>query len=78
MFTMIDDKVINISLVKFFYVDSSYGIHSLKFVFNDIDGGKREIIDFADFETREKALAFFEVLAKDVCDGKIKAKYSTK
>lgn len=78
MFTMIDDKVINMSLVKFFYVDSSYGIYSLKFVFNDSEGGQKEIIDFADFDSKEKATAFYEGFASDVCEGRIKPKYTTK
>lgn len=70
MFIQIDDKVINFALVKYFYVDSTYGIYSLKIVFDDAEGGKKEILDFPDFENKQSAEIFKENLAKALSEGK--------
>lgn len=70
MFIQIDDKVINFDLVKYFYVDSTYGIYSLKIVFDDAEGGKKEILDFADFENKQSAEIFKDELAKALSEGK--------
>lgn len=70
MFIQIDDKVINFNLVKYFYVDSSYGIYSLKLIFSDEEGGKKEIMDFADFPDKNTAEKFKEELAQKLSEGK--------
>ena len=70
MFIQIDGKVINFNLVKYFYVDSTYGIYSLKIVFDDAEGGKKEILDFADFENKADAEAFKEKLVEALVAGK--------
>jgi len=70
MFIQIDDKVINFNLVKYFYIDSTYGIYSLKIIFNDAEGGKKEIIDFADFPDKVSAEKFKDELAQKLCEGK--------
>ena len=73
MYTMIDGKAVNLERVRYFYLDETHGIQSLKFVF-----GEKETLDFADFADKKSAKSFFEEFSNDVCAGHPKPCYSTK